>query len=169
MALFCMAAHPLLFKLSQIVSSTNPSKQLIVAAICDDWSIIVPDAETAIKCLQLIDSEGPALGLIRSRTKSVIWSPKKHSISEHCDALQRLFHGTITVSRESGVELLGGALSADNTFLGKVALKRVNKAIDVIHLVMQIDDPQVCIMLLRQCLGTNKMTYCFRTMLWMRQ
>jgi hypothetical protein len=164
MALFCMAAHPLLFKLSQIVSSTNPSKQLIVAAICDDWSIIVPDAETAIKCLQLIDSEGPALGLIRSRTKSVIWSPKKHSISEHCDALQRLFHGTITVSRESGVELLGGALSADNTFLGKVALKRVNKAIDVIHLVMQIDDPQVCIMLLRQCLGTNKMTYCFRTM-----
>ena len=164
MALFCLAAHPLLFQLSQIISELAPHKPTLVAAICDDVTLLVPDAATAAKCIQLIDLAGPALGLMRSRTKSVIWSPKQHSSAQYTIYLENFFAGAIKISNDSGVELLGGALSIDNIYLGTVAKKRVNKAIEQIHLLLQIDDPQICLLLLRQCLGTNKLTYCFRTM-----
>jgi hypothetical protein len=62
-----------------------------------------------------------------------------------------------------GVELLGGSLTTDITFATEVVQKRVNKCIAQLDTLIKLQDPQLCLLLLRACLGMRKLVYCWRT------
>jgi hypothetical protein len=64
---------------------------------------------------------------------------------------------------EDGVELLGGAISTSPAFYGTVIAKRVEKCIATMHRMLELDDPQLCLMLLRSCEGMPKLVYSWRT------
>ena len=66
-------------------------------------------------------------------------------------------------SCEDGVELLGSAVSTSAAFISKVVNKRINKCIDSLQRLLMLNDPQLCLMLLRFCEGMPKLTFCWRT------
>ena len=159
-----LGAQPLLEEIATIISDTNPDRNTTAAAIMDDWTLLVPDSETAAKILKTIDIKGPPLGLYRSATKSVAWSLSKHGDPAANDRLRQELSNSIVVSEKKGVELLGGAMSTDAQFCNEVALKRVTIATELIHKVLRLEDPHICLRLLRQCIGTVKLVYCIRTL-----
>ena len=159
-----LGAQPLLEEIASVISASQPDKIITAAAIMDDWTLIVPDSDTASKILNIIDTKGPLLGLYRSTTKSVAWSMCKHDDHAANDMLRTTLNNSIVVLEKKGVELLGGAMSTDAQFCNEVALKRVHIAVELIHKVMQIDDPHICLRLVRQCLGTVKLIYTIRTL-----
>ncbi len=149
--LFALAAHPLLLRLHDI----SPN----VAGYLDDITVLSPSPEIAVKCFQLVDTEGPAIGLFLNRTKSALWMPHDPVEALNCD-----WGGVeATIVTTKGVELLGSALSKDVKFLEQVALKKVEKCCTSITKMLRLNDPQLCYVLLRSCLGMSKLNYCWRT------
>jgi len=152
--LFCVVLHRLLTKLTKITSDQPNDLLVKIVAFLDDVTIIAsPDqARTA---LRLIKEEGPALGLYISLTKSVYWSPSADGVewdpSDSCPA-----------SFSPGIELLGGCIATTQTYAGAVAMKRVQKFSSAVTTMLKIKDPQLCLLLLRSCVGMPKLNYCWR-------
>ena len=66
------------------------------------------------------------------------------------------------ISHEAGVELLGGCIAITSEYMLQVALKRVSKLQLAVDSMFQIQDPQLCLLLLRSCIGMPKLNYCWR-------
>jgi hypothetical protein len=98
--------------------------------------------------------------LLRLSKKSIGWMPRIYNNPQD-HFVSYLF---ASVNHASGVELLGGAVTEDTTFASAVANRRDNKCTAVILQLLKIPDPQICLLLLRSCLGMTKLSYCFRTM-----
>ena len=69
---------------------------------------------------------------------------------------------SLTIASQ-GLELLGGTVTEDLDFAESIARKRVQKCMSSIDAVMELKDPQLCLTLLRSCLGMVKLGYCWRT------
>ena len=147
--LFALVLHPLLTRLRQDFAVT-------VGAYLDDLTI-AGSADQVSQAIQYIRREGPSHGLSMSMSKSIVWSPSGRDLSN-----SDLFAG-MTCSRDNGVELLGGAISTSQDFYKSVIDKRVDKCVDTMHKMMQLRDPQLCLMLLRACEGMPKLVYSWRT------
>ena len=149
-----MVLHRLLTTLTKL-NTDQPNDPLVkLVAFLDDVTIIAsPDqARTA---LRLIKEEGPALGLHISFTKSVYWSSSDDGVdwdpSDSCPA-----------SFSPGIELLGGCIATTQAYAGAVAAKRVEKFSSAVNTMLKIKDPQLCLLLLRSCVGMPKLNYCWR-------
>jgi hypothetical protein len=139
----------------------------VTVAFHDDVSILAHSPAQAAACLQLIREVGPSVGLHMSPRKTLVWKahPSQSNLPWDVPSAKH-FRGLAQVHIDSGVELLGGSVTADPSFASKVAAKRAVKASDGIHRLLSFlgpDDPQLCLMLLRACLGMVKLVYCFRT------
>ena len=64
---------------------------------------------------------------------------------------------------EEGVPLLGGTVSRSAAFSSAIARKRANQVVDLLTTLLKLKDPQLCLTLMRVCVGMCKMIYCFRT------
>jgi hypothetical protein len=147
--LFCLALQPILKRL--VIENADCS----LVAYLDDVSILAISPVVAQKILKFLDATGRFSGLILSREKSTLWQP--HGISSELDCpLAKSVH-------VEGIELLGISVSASATFLASVAEKCVQKCMDEFQLLLDIGDPQVCLLLLISCLGMPKLKYCWRT------
>ena len=62
-----------------------------------------------------------------------------------------------------GVKLLGGAVSRDGSFIEGLAMKKAAKAVELMHLLPQLGDPQSELLLLRSCMGIAKLFFGLRT------
>ncbi|MCI50113.1 hypothetical protein A2U01_0071357, partial [Trifolium medium] len=62
-----------------------------------------------------------------------------------------------------GVKLLGGAVSRDKSFIEGVAMKRTVGAVELMHLLPQLKDPQSELLLPRSCMGIAKLFFGLRT------
>jgi ubiquitin carboxyl-terminal hydrolase 44/49 len=149
--LFSLVLHPLLEKLKSDFS-------LRTVAFLDDVTLHGP-AENVNQALSWLSSVGPNSGLHVSASKTVVWSPSG-SLRAFQD--RGMFSG-FQCSSEAGVELLGGAVSQSQVFIGEVVEKRVGKCIESLHRMMALEDPQLCLLLLRACEGMPKLVYCWRT------
>ena len=163
--LFCLVALPLMQKLNNIKTGLHNNDRF-GKAVCkgymDDWSIVVPNFDTALECIALIVEEGPKIGLHMSHEKTLLWLVRKYSEVELVQMKQKFGH-LLQIQEDDGIEVLGGAVSNNLEYKSRIAVKRTEKCIASIHNVMQLGDPQLCLLLLRSCLGMSKMMYCYRT------
>eukprot|EP01031_Cornospumella_fuschlensis_P040611 gene40611-49514_t len=117
--------------------------------------------ENSIACYDFLKAEGPERGLYISPTKNILWMPFGLS-----PTLERLASERgCQIATGNGVRLLGGALSADPAFHAHVVMERVHKCVSNVHSMMRLKDPQLCLLLLRSCLGMPQLTYSFRVAL----
>jgi hypothetical protein len=143
---FAIALQPLLLEIQQ-------KFKVSVSAYLDDLTIVAKNEKTADDCIRYLIHHGKTHGLVVSTSKSVIWSPYR--------VIQRPFEGFQLAY--SGVKLLGSAVSLDENFIQQVAFDRVHKCKQEIEDLLALDDPQICLMLLRSCLGMAKLNYIWRT------
>ncbi len=157
--LFCLVLQPLLQRLSKLNEVDMPPPQVV--SYLDDITILAPSLQSAKLCLQIIRDEGDALGLYISPKKSLLWQPSG-SLAEY--DLRHYFHGLAEPHCGLGIPLLGGSITTDKDYASEVALARVKKCEQSIHALRHLnDDPQVCLLLLRACMGMVKLNYCWRT------
>jgi hypothetical protein len=149
--LFALVLHPLIHKIR------DNCKLLLHAWYLDDGTI-VGDSRDVAKALDIIREIGPGLGLHLNIRKTEIFWPS-------CDG-NKLREGLFPsdVGRPAlGVKLLGGAVSRDKGFIKGVAMKRAVRAVELMHLLPQLKDPQSELLLLRSCMGIAKLLFGLRT------
>ncbi|GAU40636.1 hypothetical protein TSUD_397720 [Trifolium subterraneum] len=108
------------------------------------------DSEEVAKSLDIIRETGPGLGLHLNIRKTEIFWPS-------CDGRKLrkgLFPSDIGRSF-SGMKLLGGAVSRDRGFIEEVAMKRDVRAVELMHLLPKLRDPQSELLLLRSYMVEN--------------
>ncbi|KAI3778249.1 hypothetical protein L2E82_07407 [Cichorium intybus] len=149
--LFALVLHPLVHKIR------DNCKLLLHAWYLDDGTII-GDSDEVARVLNIIQEDGPGLGLELNIKKTEIFWPS-------CDG-RKLRDGCFPadIGRPSlGVKLLGGAVSRDAGFISGLALKRAVKGVDLMGLLPQLCDPQSQLLLLRSCMGIAKLFFGLRT------
>ncbi|XP_026459245.1 uncharacterized protein LOC113359892 [Papaver somniferum] len=150
---------PLLFSLvlHQLVRKINVECTLSLQAwYLDDGTIIGDTAEVA-KALTVVQTEGSTLGLILNIKKTEILWPS-------CDGRKLrvgMFPAEIS-SPNNGVKLLGGPVSLDDGFLKGLAIKRAEKAVELMQVLSKLRDPQSELLLLRACMGISKLLFGLR-------
>jgi hypothetical protein len=149
--LFSLVLQPLLVRMKSDFALTTVS-------YLDDVTLHGP-AERVSEALSWLSFAGPDSGLHISASKTVIWSP----VGSLQPLRDRGMFGEYHCSLEPGVELLGGAVSESPEFIQRVVDKRVDKCIESLHRMMALEDPQLCLLLLRACEGMPKLMYCWRT------
>lgn len=126
-------------------------------AYLDDVTLVGP-LRLLSQAIRFIKEKGSPLGLVLSATKSVVWAPftKDLAINIEPELCQ--------VSMEQQIELLGGGVATHPSLLQEIARKRVTKFQQMVEVALKMGDPQLCLMLLRQCIGMPKLNYCWRVM-----
>lgn len=147
--LFSLVLHPLLVRLRDDFGLT-------VGAYLDDLTVAGPSHRVS-EAVRWLRAEGPRHGLHISPSKTVVWSPSGRDLRD-LGLFDDLCHST-----EEGVELLGGAVSESPSFNASVIAKRVDKCIATMHRMLELNDPQLCLMLLRSCEGMPKLVYSWRS------
>ena len=125
-----------------------------LGAYLDDVTVI-GSQESILQILQYFRTAGPPEGLHVS-SKTLVWFPAGRSSST-------TFLDGWSVANSNGVQLLGGSVSTDQSFTNSVAMSCVVKWQHSLHLMMQIRDPQLQLLLLRACLGSSKVVHLLRS------
>ncbi|KAK2402907.1 hypothetical protein QL285_052393 [Trifolium repens] len=149
--LFALVLHPLVHKIR------DNCNLLLHAWYLDDGTIVGDSMEVA-KTLDIIREMGPRLGLDLNIRKTELFWPS-------CDG-NKLRDGLFPsdIGRPMlGVKLLGGAVSRDKCFIEGVAMKRAVKAVELMHLLPRLRDPQSELLLLRSCMGIAKLFFGLKT------
>lgn len=69
----------------------------------------------------------------------------------------------VEISRpDKGVKLLGGAVRLDDGFVKSLAIRRDEKAVDLMQVFSKLHDPQSELLLLRTCMGISKLLFGIR-------
>ena len=89
---------------------------------------------------------GSPRGLSLSVSKSVLWAPNglTQSITDSFRDMD-----SVNISSESGVNLLGGVVSTNPSFISESIMKRVVKCCDGIEKLLYFPDAQCALLLLR--------------------
>jgi hypothetical protein len=151
---------PLLFSLvlQPLLVVLKSEFELITVSYLDDVTL-GGSADRVSQALNWLSTVGPESGLHISASKTVIWSPSANLQVFRDRGMFAEYH----CSMELGVELLGGAVSESVEFVRNVVDKRVDKCIVSLDRMMALEDPQLCLLLLRACEGMPKLKYCWRT------
>lgn len=149
--LFALALHPLVQRVQECCSLPFQAWYL------DDGTLIGNAAEVA-KALNIIQTEGPVLGLKLNIQKTEVFWPSCNGLKMQ----QGLFPGEIG-RPDRGVKLLGGAVSRDEGFISALAVKRAWRAVELMKRLPLLGDPQSELLLLRSCMGVAKLLFGLRT------
>ncbi|KAJ0482043.1 putative reverse transcriptase domain-containing protein [Helianthus annuus] len=149
--LFALALHPLVLQVQE------NCKLPFHAWYLDDGTVI-GDVVQVAKALEIIGSEGPALGLQLNIRKTEVFWPTCNGVKVQ----PGLFPSEIG-RPERGVKLLGGAVSRDASFISGLAAKRATRAVDIMGHLPLLRDPQSELLLLRSCMGVAKLLFGLRT------
>ncbi|KAI3822707.1 hypothetical protein L1987_10303 [Smallanthus sonchifolius] len=149
--LFALALHPL------VLQEQENCKLPFHAWYLDDGTVI-GDAVQVAKALDIIGSEGPALGLRLNIRKTEVFWPTCNGVKVR----PGLFPNEIG-RPERGVKLLGGAVSCDASFISGLTAKRATRAVNIMGHLPLLPDPQSELLLLRSCMGVAKLLFGLRT------
>jgi hypothetical protein len=145
--LFALVLHPIIHKIKD-------NCNLLLHAILT----IIENSEEVVKSLDIIRATSPRLGLHLNIRKMEIFWPS----GDGSKLRKGLFSSDIGKSL-SGVKLLGGAVSRDKGFIEEVVMKRVVKAVELMHLLPTLRDSQSKLLLLRSCMSIAKLFFGLRT------
>ena len=123
----------------------------------DDGTFIGPRPAIA-QLFHLLQSRGPSVGLLLNPTKcEVFWPSGNQKFSEFPSEVQRV------VGSVGGVEFLGSPVfGSEEYYCGHIA-KRVDKVLQCQEKLLDMDDPQIQLLLLRSCLSSCKIDNLLRT------
>ena len=144
---------PLLFSLvlQKIINQiVEECPGLIVNSWYLDDGTLIGDADSINKVIEILQTNGPPLGLILNSSKCEIWSPTGHSLDCFPKEFIRIY--------DTGVELLGSCLGS-REFAVKVILGRVQKIKKLVSLFADIDDAEIEYRLLKSCIGMPKFNF----------
>ena len=120
--LFSLVLQPLLNQIRTSCSSPISSIPLQLVAYLDDVTIVASNAYHARECMNFLLHFGPPRGLSLSVSKSVLWAPNGLTQSL-TDSFRDM--DSVNISSESGVNLLGGVVSTNPSFISDSIMKRV--------------------------------------------
>lgn len=151
---------PLLFALTlqPLVNMISIQCNLDFHAWYLDDGTIAGDTLEVAKALKLIQSEGPKRGLRVNIKKTEIFWP---SPDPRC-CQEGVFPADIGRSPRA-VKLLGRPVSLDAQFCSDIVLSRVDKTVQLMEKVQQLQDPQSELLLLRNCTGDLRLYFSLRT------
>ena len=145
---FALTLHPIVKRIQEQVPGLTLNSWYL-----DDGTLVgFPDQLAA--ALNIIEQDGPALGLNLNRSKSLLFIPEEE------DASLSPLPSDIPVTRQ-GFSLLGCPIGPP-TFCEDVFLRRVSKikaSLDSLH---DLEDSQIETSLLRSCLALPKVSYVLR-------
>jgi len=147
--LFSLALHPLLQK----IADECPSLALNVWYLDD--GVLIGKKEDLCKALSILETEGPTRGIFLNPRKCKFWWPSLDP--EKWTSLVPF----ATPVRESGVELLGGAIG-DEHFCRNVLHDRVLKIESGCAQLKELGHSQIAYQILRHCAGFSKIGYALR-------
>jgi len=146
--LFSLVLHPLASR----IRDEFPRLNLDVWYL-DDGTII-GDVEDVFKVFQLIESEGPAHGLVLNVRKTEIWWPTRTSPDPIPAEVDRV--------ENAGVKLLGAPIGS-REFTTEFVKKKLKALDEVSKALREVNDAQVEFGLFRGCLSYNKINHLLRT------
>jgi hypothetical protein len=146
--LFSLVLHPLALK----IEADFPNLDLCVWYL-DDGTII-GSVDDVHKVFELIQSEGPALGLHLNVKKNEIWWP--------CRASPDPFPADVDRVDNAGVKLLGAPIGT-KAFTTDFVQKKLDALNAVYKLLREVNNAQVEFALFRGCLAYNKINHLLRT------
>ena len=123
----------------------------------DDGMFIGPRPAIA-QLFHLLQSRGPSFALLLNPTKCEVFRPSgDQKFSEFPSEVQRI------VGSVGGVEFLGSPVfGSEEYYCGHIA-KRVDKVLQCQEKLLNLDDPQIQLLLLRSCLSSCKINNLLRT------
>jgi hypothetical protein len=146
--LFSLVLHPLALK----IQAQFPD--LLLGVWYLDDGTIIGDIDDVHKVFELIQNEGPALGLHLNVRKNEIWWPCRASPDPFPDEVDRVDN--------AGVKLLGAPIGTKD-FTTDFVRKKLKALDDVSKLLREVDNAQVEFGLFRGCLSYNKINHLLRT------
>jgi hypothetical protein len=116
-----------------------------------------PDVLQGLRAyLGQVIAEGPSWGFVLNLSKSLLWWPT-------LDPCRKVgFPAEIRQSRDLGVRLLEGPLSASRVFVSAFVGDKAKEVGRVMGRLAILDDPQVELLLLRACMGLCRMVHVLR-------
>jgi len=146
--LFSLVLHPLALK----IEAEFPDLDLCVWYL-DDGTIIGSVADVH-KVFELIQRDGPALGLHLNVKKNEIWWPSRASPDP--------FPADVDRVNNAGVKLLGAPIGT-KAFTTDFVKKKLDALNSVYKLLRDVNNAQVEFALFRGCLAYNKINHLLRT------
>ena len=146
--LFSLVLHPLALK----IEAEFPNLDLCVWYLDD--GTIVGCVEDVHKVFELIQCEGPALGLHLNVKKNEIWWPSRRSPDPFPADVDRI--------DDAGVKLLGAPIGT-KAFTTDFVQKKLDALNSVYKLLREVNNAQVEFALFRGCLAYNKINHLLRT------
>jgi len=146
--LFSLVLHPLALR----IVDEFPHLDLGVWYL-DDGTII-GDVEDVFKVFQLIESEGPARGLVLNVKKNEVWWPTRASADPFPAEVDRV--------ENAGVKLLEAPIGS-REFTTEFVKKELKALDEVCKALREVNDAQVEFGLFRGCLSYNKINHLLRT------
>ena len=119
-----------------------------------DDGTIIGDVEDVFKVFQLIESEGPGVGLVLNVKKNEIWWPSRASSDPFPAEVDRV--------ENAGVKLLGAPIGS-REFTTEFVKKKLKALDEVCKALREVNDAQVEFGLFRGCLSYNKINHLLRT------
>ncbi|XP_026428293.1 uncharacterized protein LOC113324185 [Papaver somniferum] len=149
--LFALVLHPLAEKIA-----TNCT--LYFHAWYLDDGTIAGDTMEVSKALRILQEDGPSSGLHLNIAKTELFWP---SYDPRRD-LDNVFPTNIG-RPAGGVTLLGGPISLDMEFCSNIVRGRVDKTLQLMNNIHELQDPQSELLLLRSCAGVSRLYFSLRT------
>jgi hypothetical protein len=159
--LFALVLQPLLAGLKEVVQLVDSVNNGAVGYM-DDTTIVVDSPHKAIAALNYIAQHGPERGLMLNYKKTSFHQPRVALTPEYSWVSQ--FPPDVRITHHKGFALLGGVVSPHLADHEEAALKRVTATtMSIQSLLAKVEDPQICLLLLRSCLGMPNLNSCWRT------
>ncbi|XP_026391877.1 uncharacterized protein LOC113287356 isoform X2 [Papaver somniferum] len=149
--LFALALHPLIEKIAAQCT-------LDLHAWYLDDGTMVGDTMEVSKALKIIQEEGPSYGLHLNISKTENFWPSYDPRRDNSDVFPPNIGKPV-----DGVKLLGGPVSLSMEFCSNMVLSRVDKAVQLMGNIQELEDPQSELLLLRNCTGVARMYFTLRT------
>ena len=146
--LFSLVLHPLALR----IKAEFPHLDLCVFYLDD--GVIIGNVHDVYQVFQLIQENGPALGLHLNVKKNEIWWP--------CRNADDPFPLDVDRVDNAGVKLLGAAIGSRD-FTTDFVKKKLKVLDDVSKALREVNDAQVEFGLFRGCLSYNKINHLLRT------
>ena len=151
---------PLLFSLvvMELLDEIGPTTDINLKLwYLDDGTFVGPRFSLA-SFLDILKFKGPAFGLIiNSRKCEIFWPSGDQLFSEFDSEVIRI--GQVS----GGIEILGSPVYGSDSFFIDSVGRRVDKVLNCQDHLMDLEDPQVEMHLLRSCLGVCKLNHILRT------
>jgi hypothetical protein len=161
--LFALVLQPILKGIQELLESMSPlSKKNRAVGYLDDVTVVADSPVKALAALNYVKQQGPARGLVLSESKTSLHQPRVSSMPDYSWIDQ--FPPDMRISNFKGFQLLGGIISPHEGDHTMAAYLRVDAAgVLIANMLSQVQDPQICLLLLRSCLGMPQLNFCWRT------